>query len=51
MKFIQQGLQFQWFFEYITKSGKISLGAKLKLRSNSAKVTPSCDPSNLCNVI
>jgi hypothetical protein len=44
MKFIRQGLQFSWFFERTTKSGKISLGTKLRLRSNFANATPSCDP-------
>jgi len=43
MKFIRQGLQFPWFFERTTKSGKISLGTKLGLRSNSANATPFYD--------
>jgi hypothetical protein len=43
MKFIRQGLQFLWFFEYKIKSNKISSGTKLKLRSNFANTMPSCD--------
>jgi len=39
MKFIRQELQFSWFFERTTKSGKISLGTKLGLRSNSTNAT------------
>jgi len=42
-KLIGQGLQFLWFFEHATKSGKISSETKLNLRSNSANVKPSCD--------
>jgi len=42
-KFIRQGLQFPWFYERTTKSGKISSGIKLGLRLNSANATSSCD--------
>jgi len=43
MKFIRQGLQFPWFFERATTSGKILLETKLKLRSNAVNVTSLCD--------
>jgi hypothetical protein len=43
MKSIQQGLQFPWFPERATTSGKISSGTKLGLRSNSANGTSSYD--------
>jgi hypothetical protein len=36
MKYIRQGLQFSWFLKRTTTLGKISLGIKLGLRSNSA---------------
>ena len=42
-KFIRQELQFPWLLKCATKSGKISSGTKLGLRSNYVDATSSCD--------